>query len=199
MATGLKRARNAAIALVKSSREVEPSLGIRLLADLRTIFGDDDALTSKVILAKLIAIEEAPWGDLKGKPLSERGLAQRLRQYDVRPKVIRIGDTTPRGYTAADLHDAWKRYLPLSSSANNATRETSATAASKPIVPFQRDVADVSHVTHFVGDERRVCAQCRAGDEDGRPDTDLQCDEENGGQRLWLHPECRRFYRAAAR
>jgi hypothetical protein len=30
----------------------------------------------------------------------------------VKSKVIRIGETTPRGYTSADLYDAWRRYLP---------------------------------------------------------------------------------------
>jgi Protein of unknown function (DUF3631) len=34
------RARVAAVTLVAASKEIEPSLGIRLLADLRTIFGE---------------------------------------------------------------------------------------------------------------------------------------------------------------
>jgi hypothetical protein len=36
--------------------------------------------------------------------------AARLRKYEIRPKVIRIGDTTPRGYERPDLRDAWKRF-----------------------------------------------------------------------------------------
>ena len=38
--------------------------------DLRTIFGEDrEQLITKAILAELCAIEDAPWGDLKGKPM----------------------------------------------------------------------------------------------------------------------------------
>ena len=66
--------------------------------------------------------------DLDGKPLNDRGLASRLRKYGVKPKVVRVGDATPRGYTREDLHDAWARYLsPLSP--ESATSATSATEA----------------------------------------------------------------------
>ena len=96
------RARAAAVALVAEAKDAEPSLGVRLLADLRTVFACADELPSKVILSALHAIEEAPWTNQKGKPLDERGLAPRLRQYGVRPKTIRIGSGTPRGYTRSD-------------------------------------------------------------------------------------------------
>jgi hypothetical protein len=107
-----ERARVAAVALVAESKEGEPSLGIRLLADLRLVFGEADEMASKAIVSALCALEEGPWGDLKGKALDERGLAYRLRQYEVKSKTIRIGEATPKGYRRADLHDAWARYLP---------------------------------------------------------------------------------------
>jgi hypothetical protein len=107
-------ARAAAVSLVTEAKEREPSLGIRLLADLRTVFGDSDAMSSKSILLALQGLEESPWSDLKGKPLNDRGLAHRLRQYGVLPKTVRPEDApgTARGYTRADLHDVWARYLP---------------------------------------------------------------------------------------
>jgi hypothetical protein len=128
-----KLAREAAKALVAVAREIEPSLNIRLLADLRTVFGDEEQLTTKKILAELYLIEDAPWGDLKGKPLSDNQLARRLRQYDVKSKVIRVGDSTPRGYARADLYDVWRRYLPPLAD----KPATSATAAT--LQSFQRD------------------------------------------------------------
>jgi hypothetical protein len=106
------RARAAAVALVAVAREVEPSLNIRLLSDLRTIFGAEEALSTKKILAELYLIEDGPWNDLKGKPLSDSQLARRLRQYGVKSKNVRIGDMVPKGYAAEDLHDVWRRYLP---------------------------------------------------------------------------------------
>ena len=59
------RARAAAIEMVKAGKDREPSLGIRLLADLRTVFEVREAITTSVILAELIAIKEAPWADLR--------------------------------------------------------------------------------------------------------------------------------------
>jgi hypothetical protein len=107
------RAREAAVALLVVARDVEPSLNIRLLGDLRTVFGvKDEALTTKTILARLHELEDAPWSDLKGKPLNDNQLARRLRQYEIKSKTIRIGDATPKGYTRADFHEAWRRYLP---------------------------------------------------------------------------------------
>jgi hypothetical protein len=107
-----QRARKTAQTLVAVAREVEPSLNIRLLADLRTVFGGQEVLSTKKVLAELCLIEDAPWSSLRGKPISDNQLAQRLRQYGVKSKNVRIGDVVAKGYAAADLHDVWRRYLP---------------------------------------------------------------------------------------
>lgn len=106
-----ERARVAAVALVADSKAASPSLGIRLLADLREVFGDAEAMSSEAILERLRNLEEAPWSDLRGKPLNARGLASRLRQYGIRSINVRIGDSVPKGYRREDLHDPWSRYL----------------------------------------------------------------------------------------
>jgi hypothetical protein len=135
----------------------ELSLGVRLLADLRGIFGDHDQLSTATILESLIALEEAPWGDMHGKPIDSRRLARMLGKYGVKPKVVRIGDTTPRGYTREALIDEWRRYL-----SGSATSETSAT----PLISHVADVEDVALTP-------AVCGNCgepheRYGDH-GRP------------------------------
>ena len=109
-----ERARVAAVALVGAARDAEPSLGIRLLIDIRTIFDQTgaDALPTTVILKTLVELPESPWGDLKGKAITDRSLAKRLQQYGIKPKVVRVGESTPRGYSKADFHDAWSRYCP---------------------------------------------------------------------------------------
>jgi Protein of unknown function (DUF3631) len=107
-----KRARVAAVALVADSKAGTPSLGVRLLADLRSVFGDRDAKGTEEILEALRNLEEAPWGDLHGKPLNARGLAQRLRQYEIHSGEVRIGQWHGKGYKRSDLWDAWTRYLP---------------------------------------------------------------------------------------
>jgi Protein of unknown function (DUF3631) len=56
------RSREAAKVLVAASKETEPSLGIRLLTDIKQVF-DADALPSKTLLQKLRDLEESPWHD----------------------------------------------------------------------------------------------------------------------------------------
>jgi hypothetical protein len=106
-----KRACAAAVALVADSKESTPSLGVRLLADLRIVLGDADAMSTEDILAALINLDEAPWGDLRGKQLNARGLASRLRQYEIKSGNVRIDDRVVKGYKREDLHDSWQRYL----------------------------------------------------------------------------------------
>jgi hypothetical protein len=103
--------RVAAVTLVTQGRQSTPSLGIRLLSDLRSVFGTASVLPTTTILKALHELDESPWAELSGKPLNDRGLATRLRRYDIKPKVVRIGEHTHRGYAREDLHDAWARYL----------------------------------------------------------------------------------------
>ena len=140
-----ERARQAAIAFVDTASDRAPSLGIRLLTDLKEVFGSNAVMSTDSILEALNGMDEAPWGNLRGHPLDARGLANRLRPYDVHPTVVRIGDSTPRGYRAEDLFDAWQRYLPPSTPPQSATSATSATKA--PDSPATgANVADVADV-----------------------------------------------------
>jgi hypothetical protein len=109
--------------------EGEPSLGVRLLADIQTVFGTADKMSTDAILRALIEMKEAPWGDLKGKPLKDRGLAYRLKQYGIKSETIRIGEATLKGYKRTAFHDAWLRYVPSASR----TSATSATSATIPV------------------------------------------------------------------
>lgn len=105
-------ARAACVAACKVVASRDASLGVRLLADLRAVFGDDDRLSTDTILDRLHALDEAPWSELRGKALDARGLARRLNQYDVKSTKVKIGDASLRGYRREDLWDAWTRYLP---------------------------------------------------------------------------------------
>jgi Protein of unknown function (DUF3631) len=137
------RARTAAVALVSQSKEREPSLGVRLLADLKGIFGGTQEMPTEAILRELHALKESPWNDLKGKPLNDRGLAQRLRQYEVKPRVL--GGGAQRGYRLEDLRDAWERYL-----APSPLADASVTSVTDQSVQ-PNDVTDVTDVTPVAG------------------------------------------------
>jgi len=108
-----ERARAACLALAGESVSRAASLGVRLLADMREIFGNEERLSTATILDRLHRMEEAPWSDLRGRPLDARGLARMLGNYGITSATVRVGDTTPRGYRREDLYDAWQRYTPV--------------------------------------------------------------------------------------
>jgi len=92
------RARAAAVALAGEAVSNAASLGIRLLGDLRDVFGEADRMSTAAILDALCKLEEAPWASLKGAPLDARGLAWRLGHYGIVSAVVRLPDgRTPRG------------------------------------------------------------------------------------------------------
>jgi len=134
-----ERGRQAAVALVRASKNTTPSLGVRLLGDIRDVFGTAASMTTDAILKALHAMEEAPWADLRGKPLDARGLAMRMRPYGVQSKKLRIGSATLQGYERADLADAWERYLSLSPLGAGTSGTNGTEGADVPDVP---DVPD---------------------------------------------------------
>jgi hypothetical protein len=110
------RARTAATAMTaaEADHEEDTSAGVRLLGDLREAFGQAEALYSTTILDRLHKLDEAPWADWYGRLLTARDLAKLLRPYGVRAKNVRETGGEPRkGYTRADLHEPWARYVPL--------------------------------------------------------------------------------------
>ncbi len=104
-------ARAACLELLKVAADREVSLGIRLLEDLRTVFGHRDAMTTADLLERLNDLDEAPWGDLYGKPLQPRTLARMLKRYDVTSTKVKVDGRSLQGYRREDMWDAWTRYL----------------------------------------------------------------------------------------
>ncbi|MFD9368943.1 DUF3631 domain-containing protein [Streptomyces sp. NPDC060020] len=114
------RARAACAQIVAASKQDDKgSIGIRLLTDLRDhVLNGIERLPTISVLDRLYALEEAPWADMGGKPLTSRGLAKRLGEYmtgdnkPIEPRNIKSGGAVLKGYYAADLADAWTRYCP---------------------------------------------------------------------------------------
>lgn len=146
-----ERARAAAVALVAESKGTTPSLGVRLLADLRKVFGDADHLSTDAIIKALCGLDEAPWGDIRGRPIDARGIANRLGTYGIRAKTLRIGDHTLRGYSRAELWDSWQRYLVGATPIGSATSATDATKQGE-VGEFGVSVAGVLHVADSLGE-----------------------------------------------
>ncbi|HEX4100755.1 MAG TPA: DUF3631 domain-containing protein [Pseudonocardiaceae bacterium] len=110
-------ARNACRHFVLDTGPAMTSLGIRLLADLRAVFtlAGTGRLRTTDILTALCELDEAPWGDLDGKPLDARRMARELDRYGVKPIPYKHDGKTVKGYQITGprgLADAWDRYLP---------------------------------------------------------------------------------------
>lgn len=162
------RARKAAVELAKVGQDQDGSWGVRLLTDLADIFrshNNPEVLPTATLLAELVAMEEAPWGDLRGRPLDARGLAHRLRPYKVRPAVVRRGAVTARCYRRADLIESWARYLPPCPP-RPVTSVTGVTTAALELTGGGQTPPYVSGVTHVTapqggGKYRAPGACCR--------------------------------------
>jgi putative DNA primase/helicase len=92
------------------------SIGGMLIEDIKTIFDEKrtDKISSEEIVAALLDIEDRPWPEW-GKTntgLSTTSLADQLTKFDIKPKALRIGGSTPRGYNLDDFKDAFSRYIP---------------------------------------------------------------------------------------
>lgn len=100
-------ARDAAVALM-ASRVEEAPIGTQLLTDIRNSFNGTGRLATKDLVTLLCDIEDSPWSDWGGKPITGRRLASMLRPYKVKPR----NEGGWRGYFASDFTDAWARYAP---------------------------------------------------------------------------------------
>jgi hypothetical protein len=105
-------ARAACVELYGGRQVEDESTGVQLLSDIRDVFGDRDRMTSADLLGVLHGLDEAPWGEWFGKPLSSRALAKLLKPYAISSRVIRLDEKTPRGFLREQFEPAWARYLP---------------------------------------------------------------------------------------
>jgi Protein of unknown function (DUF3631) len=156
-----ERARVSAVTLVTAPMRGTHSLGIRLLTDLRTVFGEPEHLLTVSILEQLNAMEDSPWGDIRGKALDARGLSRRLAKFGVERHTVRLGSVTGKGYSRGDLSDTWKRYLePIVTDldANPMRRgkgEEEETSSVQPVLSLPR-IEPVTSVTRSQGDQGGV-------------------------------------------
>jgi hypothetical protein len=82
---------------------------------LRFTAAKTERVFSRDLVGALEGCGERPWLELrKGKKLTEGWLAQQLRPYGVRPRMIRIGEQVARGYVEEEMMETFRRYIPKS-------------------------------------------------------------------------------------
>ena len=110
----VQRATAAALKLSDSNAD-SSSIGNELLADIRLVFVHEQVgkITTKNLIYALCEDEEKRWATYNhGKPITPRQLANLLAPYVIKPKTVRFGDNTPKGYDIYQFEDAFARYLP---------------------------------------------------------------------------------------
>jgi hypothetical protein len=109
--------RTSAVALSAKGTVKDTSTTIRLLNDIRFVFGQDERVHTAVLLQRLNQMEEALWsryhhGD---KPLSANGLAKLLSDFGISSRELKISGENRNGYRRADFVEVWERFLEISS------------------------------------------------------------------------------------
>jgi hypothetical protein len=128
------RARQAAVELSANGEAEDASIGVRLLADIREAFGDRDRFATAQLLEALHAMEESPWSEWFGKPLTPRALAKLLKPHAIGPRSVWMPDTgTAKGYLREQFEDVWSRHLPETRSDPAGPAEPALEAGSAPI------------------------------------------------------------------
>jgi hypothetical protein len=92
----------------------EDSLTVELLEDIQQIFREENKvkLPSKVLVKKLIAMEERPWAEYRrGKELTQNQLARLLKDFDVHTHQAKVGAKNLKHYRLEDLRPLFARYL----------------------------------------------------------------------------------------
>lgn len=128
---------------ISGDSQISQSIGVELLSDIKEIF--DEKNVSKLFTSDLIAAlcedSEKPWDTYnRGKPISPRQLSNRLKEYGIKSKDIRIGYENKKGFEKSQFADAWKRYtknFPSSPDLSVTTRQPSA-GAGYSVAPLSR-------------------------------------------------------------
>jgi hypothetical protein len=105
------RARTAALELSAGDEREDGSLTSKLITDIHSVFEENgvDRLRTSALIDHLAMIEERPWGDWYGKPITPQKLSNLLSPYRIRTMPIWVDGEKARGYKRESFADAFSR------------------------------------------------------------------------------------------
>jgi putative DNA primase/helicase len=99
----------------KVEADIDDSLAMRLLADIRSVWPQgQDKLFTPDLLAALGELDDSPWKE--EIRLAPRKLARMLRPFRIESTTVRIGEQTGKGYKLEAFESAFSRYLHVETS-----------------------------------------------------------------------------------
>jgi hypothetical protein len=97
----------------KAADDLEDSLPLKLLADVRNVWVADTAhMATATLLERLKENPDSPWTDYGKNGLNARALSKMLRPFGAEPRQVRAAAGNLKGYQFAELEQAFSRYLP---------------------------------------------------------------------------------------
>jgi hypothetical protein len=121
----------------------------------------------------------------RGKPISDKTLADMLREYEIESRQVKIDGINRRGYFRGEFEDAWKRYLSPS-----VPPATPATAATK-LMNNAKPVAGVAPVAGTTEERPRLTLVHDAKDSDEPETGSYEPDYPELPPKLDRRPRCR--------
>ncbi len=145
-----KKSRHAAMA-ISGDEQQGLSINEELLVDIKTIFDrtGQPRIFTEDLIEHLCSDEDLAWQTWnRGRPITPRQLANRLSDYKIKPKSMRVGTARLKGYELSDFNDAFIRYLPKTPILAVTTGQTNDT----------NGLADIPSVTdgHCVTDKKHL-------------------------------------------
>jgi hypothetical protein len=161
------RARAAALELSGNGEREDDSMTAILLRDIFSVFEstDIDRYRTADLIDELSKIEESPWGDWFGKPISPQALSKLLRPHRIRTLPIWIDGEKARGYKLDQFSDAFLRVLGGRSGRDGRSGLPSEAAPTAPTAPTALD-AMAGADRPLLGDEMYPLLLAEAGNGD---------------------------------
>jgi hypothetical protein len=138
------RARAAALKLSTGIEREEDSLTAKLITDVYVVFTEtgEERLRTADLIEHLSEIEESPWGDWYGKPITAQALSKLLKAYRIRTMPVWTHGETARGYKVEQFADAFQRVVgvrDVRDVRSEASTEAAPNALTTPNAPPRED------------------------------------------------------------
>jgi hypothetical protein len=99
-----------ALTLTKAANSEDDSLALRMLADVRSVWPENEPkIFTMELIRRLKGIEDAPW--VSDDRLDGRKLSRFLKPFGIAPSSVQIGSENKKGFYREEAFVAYGRYL----------------------------------------------------------------------------------------
>jgi len=107
-----ERVRKVASSMSQARHGKDPDPGVMLLQDIFRLQSKfSKRLPSAQLASALAGLEERPWSEWKGKPITAKAISGLLAPFGIHPNEMRQGSQVLRGYEIGQFEDAFARYV----------------------------------------------------------------------------------------